>query len=218
MATLTSFYPYIVPHVSGCPEITIDTHLMSSIIEFSERTMILERDHDPVTIVKDISDYDFEPPINNHLVIKIVNAWCQGQSLHPIAPDGITDPTIYNRFANKDNSVVTGKPRNIFQKDERTFTLLPVPDETVAQSLTMRVALKPTRSATTVEDVFYEDYAEIIADGALSKLMLIPAQKFTNPQMAGIHNQKFVMGINKIKQIATRGFVRSNVKINIPRI
>ena len=69
MATLTSFYPYIVPHVSGCPEITIDTHLMSSIIEFSERTMILERDHDPVTIVKDISDYDFEPPINNHLVI-----------------------------------------------------------------------------------------------------------------------------------------------------
>ena len=98
------------------------------------------------------------------MVIKIVNAWCQGQSLQPIAPDGIKDPTIYNRFANKDNSVVTGKPRNIFQKDERTFTLLPVPDETVAQSLTMRVALKPTRNATTVEDVFYEDYAEIIVD------------------------------------------------------
>ena len=100
MATLTSFYPYIVPHVSGCPEITIDTNLMSSIIEFSERTLILERDHDPVTIVKNISDYDFEPPIANHLVIKIINAWCEGYALEPIAPDVIQDPTIYNRFAN----------------------------------------------------------------------------------------------------------------------
>ena len=218
MATLTSFYPYIVPHVSGCPEITIDTNLMSSIIEFSERTLILERDHDPVTIVKNISDYDFEPPIANHLVIKIINAWCQGSALEPIAPDVIQDPTIYNRFANKDNTFTTGKPKNIFQKDERTFTLSPVPDETVAQSLTMRVALKPSRSATSVEDVFYEDYAEIIADGALSKLMMIPNNKFTNPQMAGVHLQRFVQGINKTKQLATKGFVRSNVKINIPRL
>jgi len=218
MATLNSFYPYIIPHVNGCPEITVDTSLKSAIIEFCERTLIIQRDHDPVSIVKDIADYDFETPLSGHLIIKIMNAWHQGTPLNPISPDDVHDPTIYNKFALEDNTTLTGMPRNIFQKDERTFTLLPIPDKTTSLSLTMRVALKPTRATTTVEDVLYEDYAEIIADGTLSTLMMSPNKKYSNTQMAGFHAMRFQQGINKVKQLSTKGYVRSSVKINIPRI
>ena len=154
MATLSDFYPYILPEVQGAPELVVDTQLKSSIIEFCEKSLILQRDHDPVSVVKGISDYDFESPITGHLVVKIIKAFCKGYELHPISPDSINDPTIYNRLALGDNTILSGSPRNIFQKDERTFTLYPIPDETKANSLTMRIALKPNRTVETVEDVF----------------------------------------------------------------
>lgn len=218
MATLSNFYPYILPHVNGCPEIVVDVNLRSAIIEFCEKSLILQRDHDPVTVVKNISDYDFETPISDHIVVKILRAFHKGQSLSPISPDDINDPTIYNRFANDDNSTLTGAPKNIFQKDERTFTLFPIPDETKASSLTMRIAMKPSRSATTMQDVLYEDYAEPIASGTLSRLMLTPNKPYTNTQLAVAHQSLFVGGINKAKQLANRGFVRSEIKLKIPRI
>lgn len=218
MATLSDFYPYILPEVQGAPELVVDTQLKSAIIEFCEKSLIIQRDHDPVSVVKGISDYDFEPPITGHLVVKIVKAFCKGYELHPISPDSVDNPTIYNRLALDDKTILSGAPRNIFQKDERTFTLYPIPDETKANSLTMRIALKPNRSVETVEDVLYEDYAEHIASGCLARLMLSPNKTYTNPQLSVVHNNLFKQGINKAKQLSSRGFVRSVNKINIPRL
>lgn len=216
MAAITSFYPYIVPHVPGCPSLTVDVALRSSLIEFCERSLIVQRDHDPISVIANIADYDFEPPIANHLVVKVMRAWYKGSSLAPISPDEIGSPSIYNTSAT--TTPLTGDPKNIFQKDERTFTLYPIPKEAAKLALTMRVALKPSRSATTVEDSLFEDHAESIAAGALSKLMIQMGKSYSNPQMSAIHLKVFETGINKAKQSSSRGYVRSGLKVRIPSI
>lgn len=216
MAAITSFYPYVVPHVPGCPSLTVDVAIRSAIIEFCERSLLLQRDHDPLSVTSNIADYDFEPPIANHLVVKIMRAWFKGNQLVPIAPDEINNPTIYNVRATA--SPLKGDPRNIFQKDERTFTLYPIPSETVKLSLTMRVALKPSRTAATVEDVLFEDHAETIGAGALSKLMMQAGKPYANPQVSAIHLKVFESGINAAKQAASRGHVRSALRVKIPTI
>ena len=216
MAAITSFYPYIVPHVPGCPSLTVDVALRSSLIEFCERSLIIQRDHDPVSVVQNIADYDFEPPIASHLVVKIMRAWYKGFPLAPISPDEIANPTIYNTRATE--TPLTGDPRNIFQKDERTFTVYPIPKESTKLSLTMRIALKPSRAATTVEDSLYEDHAETVAAGALSKLMIQAGKAYSNPQMSAIHLKVFETGINKAKQAVSRWYVRSGLKVRIPQI
>ena len=41
MATLNSFYPYIIPHVNGCPEITVDTSLVHLSGAMGIKTLLL---------------------------------------------------------------------------------------------------------------------------------------------------------------------------------
>jgi hypothetical protein len=82
----------------------------------------------------------------------------------------------------------------------------------------MRIALKPTRISTTIEDVVYEDYAEIIGHGAKYRLMSAPSKPFTSPDGAAASKIFFDEGVNAARQRASRGYVRSDLRVTIPRI
>ncbi len=49
----------------------------------------------------------------------------------------------------------------------------------------------PARNAVGIEDALYETFANEIAEGAKSRLMLLPGQTFSNDGKAGIANDKF---------------------------
>jgi hypothetical protein len=216
MATLTSFYPYVLPDVPGCPEISVDLALRSSLIEFCEKSLILQRDHDPLTVVAGVVDYDFEPPTGN-LVVKIMKAWYKTKELQPVAPDEIDKSELYNRTF-EGASTDGAEPKYILQKDERTFSLFPIPKDNAANALTMRVAYKPTRTTTTVDDVLFEDYAEVIAHGAKARLFMSPGKTYTNPQLAVAAMDQFGRGVNTARQRAVRGHVRSDLSVQMRRI
>jgi hypothetical protein len=216
MATLDSFYPYILPDVQGCPEPTIDVAIRSAAIEFCEKSLAFQRDLDPVTVVKNIIDYDLEPP-DQQLVVRIMRMWFKGTELHPVAPDFVSKPEIYNSlFSGADKSA--SDPRHYIQKDERTFTLYPIPPDTVANALTMRVALKPSRSATTIEDDLFEEYAEVIAHGAKFRLLSMASKPWTNGPAASASLTLFNNGINAAMLRGYRGGTRAGLRVQMRSI
>jgi len=216
MSTLNDFLNDVMPDVSGCTVDIAKHAIRNACIEFCEKSLILQRDHDPVTVVAGIVDYDFDPPANN-LVTRIMRAWYKANELTAVAPDSIRSSEVYNRLFSGAN-VVRTDPTSILQKDERTFSLYGIPKDTVANGLTMRVALKPTRAATTVEDVLLEDYAEIIAAGAKARLMMSPNKPYTNPQLAVGHMELFRQGTNVARQRAYRGHVRADLRVSLRSI
>jgi hypothetical protein len=216
MATLSNFYPYVLPEVPGCPEISVDVALRSSLIEFCEKSLVIQRDHDPLTVVAGVVDYDFEPPTGS-LVVKVMKAWYKSEELIPLAPDEVEDAELYNRSFSGANTTGS-QPRYILQKDERTFSLYPIPDVNVANGLTMRVAYKPTRTASSFEDVLFEDYAEVIAAGAKARLMMSPGKTYTNPQLAVALMDMFGRGVNTARSRAGRGHVRSDLSVQMRRL
>jgi hypothetical protein len=216
MATLSNFYPYVLPEVPGCPEISVDVALRSSLIEFCEKSLVIQRDHDPLTVVAGVVDYDFEPPTGS-LVIKVMKAWYKSEELIPLAPDEVEDAELYNRSFS-DANTAGSQPRYILQKDERTFSLYPIPDANVANGLTMRVAYKPSRTASSFEDVLFEDYAEVIAAGAKARLMMSPGKTYTNPQLAVAMMDMFGRGVNTARSRAGRGHVRSDLSVQMRRL
>lgn len=212
MAAYDDFLPYVLPDTPGCPEVTAIQAIRSSAIDFCERSLVLQRDHDPVTVVKGIVDYDFDPPLANTLVTKLMRAWFERDEVEIVAPDMVGDVTVYNAlFANA--NPMTGKTMQIIQKDERTFSVLPKPDKTYQNALTMRVALKPTRASTTCEDVLFEDYAEFIAHGAKARLCMTPGKSYTNPDVAALGNVMFTQGVNRALQRAVRGHTRAALAV-----
>lgn len=210
------FLDYVMPHVPGCtPEMAVQA-IRNTVIEFCERTLILQRDHDPMSVVASQQDYDFEPP-QGYLVHKIMKAWYKTRELRPLTPDQISDPFLYRSSIAGETPNKT-EPYWIYQKDERTFSLNPWPVETVQNALTMRVALKPSRASNNIEDVIYEDWLEGIAAGALVRLQMSPAKPYTLPNAAALNQQLYVAKTDEARQRAIRGHVRGNQQIKLKRI
>jgi uncharacterized protein YbdZ (MbtH family) len=216
MAAYESFLSRVLIEVPGCAEISAIQAIRDACIEFCEKSLVLVRDHDPVTVQQGVVDYDLEPPTGT-LVIKIMQAWLDDAKLEPAAPDQVRHAALYNRdYASYQSAAST--PLVYVQKDERTVSLWPVPDKTYTNGLTMRVALKPTRSSSAVDDAIFEEYAETIASGALARLMISPGKPYTNPQVSGAHRLMFGQGVNVARQRSGHGHVRSNLSVRLRRI
>lgn len=215
MTNHSAFLDYVMPHVPGClPEMALQ-EIKNTIIDFCEKSMILQVDHDPVTAIMNVVDYDLEPP-QDRLVVRIMKAWYKGQLLDPYSPDQVETPSVYNQ--NSGYLVNRGDPRFYLQKDPRSFSLYPIPAETVASSITMRIALKPTRSTQMIDDLIFEDYAEIIGHGAIARLAASPGKPYYNPQMAAARNGAYQAGLNVARDRAQRGFVRASKHVRMRRI
>ena len=216
MTPYESFFPYIMPEVPGAPEPLVVMAIRNSCIEFCERSLILTRDHDPITMRTKIIDYDLEPPIKETLVIKIQQVWVEGSKIYPLAPDAIRAAGIYNRlYSEYEENLST--PQFYLQKDERTITVWPVPDKVYRNGLTLRVALKPTRDSENVDDVLLEDYAEAIAAGALQRLMSSAGKPYTNIQMAAVNKMIFDRGVNLAKLRMNAGHSRASLTVKMRR-
>lgn len=213
MATYEDFLSRVLIEVPGCSEISALQAVKDTCIEFCEKSLILTRDHDPVTVRGGVMDYDLEPP-SGYLVVKIMKAWLNHLALGPLPPDFVFDAAVYNReFAEYQDASST--PTRFLQKDERTVSLWPLPDKDHVNGLTMRVALKPTRSSTSIEDVVFEDYAETIASGALGRLLSSVGKAYTNVSAAALHKGMFIQGLNVARQRATHGHVRANLSVKL---
>jgi hypothetical protein len=216
MVAYDAFLPRVLIDAYGCPEIVATQAIRDAVIEFCSRSNFIQRDHDPITVVRGISDYDLEPPAGQ-LVVKILKCWFKMTELSPIAPDFVNSPAFYNSSI-PDNAPSIATPLSFTQKDERTFSIYPSSKDTVANGLTLRISLKPTRASTTCEDSIFEDYAETIAHGALARLLVSPGKAYMNVAAAGMHGAAFNTGINDARQRASRGHVRSGMQVRMRKI
>lgn len=211
----SAFLDYVLPHVPGCTNEMALQEIKNTIIDFCEKSLILQADHDPVTAIVGQIDYDLEPP-KDRLVVRVMKAWYKGQLLEEMAPDDIDTPSVYNQQSGY--HVHRGDPLQFFQKEARTFSVYPIPNETVKQSITLRVALKPTRSATTIDDLIYEEYAETIGSGAISRLALSPGKPYSNAGLANAHRALFQAGLNVARDRSQNGYVRASRQVKMRRI
>lgn len=216
MALYEDFFPNVLYDVPGAPEPVVVNAIRNACIEFCEKSLVLTRDHDPITLIQGKVDYDLEPP-GGYLVVKVQKAWVDHNPITPLAPDIVKDAAVYNRLFSSYQSAPS-IPRSYLQKDERTISVWPVPEKKYQNGLTLRVALKPTRASTEIDDVILEDYAETIAAGALSRLMVSPGKAYTNTEFAGVNQAKFISGINVARARALHGHVRSDLSVKLRKI
>lgn len=219
-----ALYDYVIPWVPGAPENLVLQEIRNAVIELCEKTLIVQRDHPPVTSISTINDYDFDPP-DGWLVTKIMRMWFKGDVM---VPHHLDNSSEFNGTWEYNRDLVYGprpegaNPKFYTQKNELGFIVWPAPKDTIADAITLRVALKPTRicpdPCDQIPDEIFEDYAEVIASGAKRRLMLAPKKPYSDPQQATVEQGLFLAGLNVARQRANHGYVRSNMSVRIPRI
>lgn len=181
------FLDRLIPHVPGCTDPVAVQALRDATIEFCVRSDWLTFEHDPITLLAGTSTYELEPP-EDHIVSHVIQARLDGAALTPITLDDLG-----RRY--DDWRDVEGPPTHYTHLTPGEIVLFPRPTERMTSALKLVVSLRPSQDSDEVEDSIYEWWCETIIDGALWRLMELPGQPFSNPQMAEVKARRFRSGI-----------------------
>jgi hypothetical protein len=108
-----------------------------------------------------------------------------------------------------------GRPRWFNETNPGAIQLSPRPDK--VYQINARVALRPLRTATTVDDQLFNDHAEAITSGALMRLFLVPGDLLNAP-LAKAHAGNFEQHVHAAMLQARKGRTRSQMAVTPVRI
>ena len=202
MKDLDEFLSAIRPYAPGVSDPAAYFAIRQSAIEFCERTRMW-RFEDEFDIAAD----DFEPLLSppSSVVHEIDGVWFDGNKLRAVTPSKLDD-LVPDWRSGADKP--TGIPSYVTQTAPNEIILVPFGTGTVKLSL----FLKPAYDANEVPDFLVDQHRETIAWGALSRILLIPNQSFTDPQMGAVFGQSFQARLDGKKDAGITGQQRAPVR------
>lgn len=184
-AAWSTFYPDVLIHVPGCPLPLVDHHLRAATIDLCQRSKRLKFDMPAFDTVAGQPTYPLSPGTNMETV-SILSAAVSGRLIDPA--------TRAELSIGDDWSTETGEPtKYLMDGDDETVRLWKIADAVYPVTLTL--AIKPSESATGVEQWFADRYRRTIARGALAELLALPKQAWTDLPMAAIRFEQFEAGV-----------------------
>lgn len=181
----------------------IDQAVLDACIDFSERSLVVKRMGDSFQTKSGVLEYDLDSSVS-----EVIRVWCDSTELTPVDDD---QPGAFGFLRSiPGQTQPTGTPRFFVQTDPGVIAFIPAPDR--AYTINMRVAVRPSRSATQVEDQLFEDWCEVIVDGALSRLYIIPGD-WANAGLHKLASTAFEVGINAAMIEARRGAMRADSRV-----
>jgi hypothetical protein len=200
MIDLDIFYPNILPKAPGCPHPTADNAIIQSGINLCERLRIW-RSQDTFTIAPDKCNVVCAP--DNAAIHQIESAYFNGQPLEPISIRELDHNHAQWRDMTSD-----GQARWITQIDVDTVRVVPATTGT----LVLNIILKPSIDAEQFPEFLVSHYRNVIADGALAEILMLPGQSFSDPDRAMFYQNRYNEAVNRYSSRQTTGQQRAPMR------
>lgn len=186
MKTWDDFFPYLMLDCPGAPSMALRSALFLAASEFCARTKAWQANLDRIRVLTGFDEYEVEPPDANSLVEGFV--WIKRDNITPWYPD-----SHYTYLA-------------------PTLTLVSEPAEDFW--LDIKAWLKPSPSATGIDDAIFNHWGEFIAAGASHRLLLVPGRAWSNPGLALERERNFKRGIGRAKNKLLRSSTVGSFEVN----
>jgi hypothetical protein len=208
---LDDFLVEVLPYSPQVPEFVAINAIRNAAIEFCERTEYLQHDIDPIPGVANLPDYEIETPTDT-VFLDVIQAWYNGVLLIPKSVDELS--RIYRSV---DWHTLSGNPAYITRVTQPFIQLVPYPAASLANAITGRITIAPSRDATTVPHRLFEHYVEVIGMGARARLYDTPGQPYSNPRAAADLRQRFFHAIGDARRKVNKNLSRASVTIEFQR-
>lgn len=163
----------VLPALAADPSDPVtENAIKRAVIEFCSSSWIWKYMPDPIDVVSGEAYYDLEP-LTGTDITTIMDV------LHnnvPITPKTTTQ--LDNEIPGWRTTKAT--PKYYTQVDTEQVILAPIPADNIATGLTMTLVLQPSQSATGFPKWIFNQYIYALADGAISKLMLMPGKPWSD--------------------------------------
>lgn len=208
----SEFYPYVL---SECDRVMLDVadlYIRQAAIEFCEETGVYTADHDPISLVKGISEYDLEAPEPETDIVLVKKAWVGDAAIDYVSQDTLNQRPVYwpNEYA--------PKPTAFTQQTQTSLIVYPKPTEALASGLKLKVVLRPTLKATGIADWVGVKYVQEISAGAKAMLMDMINKPWTSPEGAAKYRAQFEAAKTRATVEAQRSFTRASQQVQLKRI
>ena len=184
------FLPLISPHLPSCPNASIRMYLGIVASDFFARSYLWRDQIDTIYATTGTVEYDLDGEAVIEDVISVV------------LNETPLDRTDLRLIATENLGQV-GEPREFWVKADRSIVIFPTPEENV--QLKVYAVLKPSRSATGVEDWIYETFADTLVSGAIAQLAMIPGKEWSDIALAGMHKGLYERAITNARIRDFRG-------------
>jgi predicted metal-dependent phosphoesterase TrpH len=187
MLDIDDFLPEVLRYAPNVTDFTAQRFIIQAARDLCERCKVW-RENDTISITA--PEMQGVCTIADAAIVAIQSARLGDRQLEPVRVEWL-DAEIPN-WANDTNEMTA-----LYVTQIRPDTIAVVPRET--GTLSVRLALKPSRNATSLPALLLENYAEEIGRGAAGRILIDPNSE--NPQLGLAHQQWFSQ---QLETIATR--------------
>jgi len=211
--TFATFKKYIAPDVLPCPDPIVERELIGTLIEFCKLTHVVTKDFN-VELDSDDIDSDYQDSIDIDLNEYFTNY--RPVAVVRINVDGIDYEPAYKEVLNTidawDNSVGSTSVKYFYFVSNDTLRVYDM--ATADSNMYLRIALKPERNITEVEDEsLYEDHLETIAAGVKSRILKMPGKPWYNKAAAFDAHVTWRRGISKARSNFDKGYTKQSQSV-----
>lgn len=163
----------VLPFLAADPSDPVtEKAIKRTVIEFCAGSWIWQVFMDPVSVRAAVNEYDLEPETGAD-VSAVVSAELDGTPLSAKAPTWLHREIPRWR-------TVTGTPKYFTQLNTETVLLAPLPQESSNRGLTLTIAQQPSQNADSFPAWIYNQFADALINGAVSRLMLMTGRPWAD--------------------------------------
>ena len=189
------FTSLVRPETPGAPDFLIERAVRETAIDFCRRTGVYIPEPENITVIKGINEYDVTVPAGTELNY-ITDVFADQVKLQP---------TSFNLLLEKlGDETEQGTPRFYAQRDNTSFFLAPIPNDT--DTLRVLYTLKPTSTSSSLPDSIAKEHQETLIQGSLYRLQMMPNQPFTNPGAASNNKVLYEREVGRTVRQVKYGF------------
>jgi len=218
--TFASLAARINPSVPGCSLPLIVQYTRNAARVTCERTLAWRYEQPAFSLVPGTYRYDYNLPTDTDIAALLHTALNENETLAPIAletaarlfPGWVRASTTTQDIA--DNG---SQPRCLTQVAPTQYLVLPPPDAAETYTLRMIYALKPTRSASDMDEAVMDELEDAIVSKALQDLLVLPNTPWLDRELASYHAKQFLARVMEYRAHANLGHMRAALTARAPR-
>jgi hypothetical protein len=202
----------VKPDVLSCPDPIVNREVITVILDFCKKTNIMQRefelDIDTTDIDTDIQnciDFDISEHSRNLRITTILEFMIDTVPYVPFKRNIRNTLTDFQYTNSGAGSSVLEDTRFKYFWIPNNHTLRLFDMDTSMSNLYVKMAVKPLRTATTIDTDIFEDWSEALVEGAKYRLMKMPGKAWSDRPAAEDSRREYRKYLSQAKQHAMSG-------------
>lgn len=226
MAEFRSLLTEILPDLPQVPEPLVIRAIRNATVRLCEHTGVLREELPAIDIVADQAEYSIAPTAADRDLVFARKVLFDGSPIHRKSQDQLDlewgEADNHFGYLYHDSNAYTGsnaedwtqskaaRPVYFFEKRPDKIRLVAIPDTAKTGALEVTIVIKPTRTATSVDDWILDDYYRELARGALAELYAMPKTDWADPQLGEHYRRRFEQDLGRIHADSLKDFARDD--------